>query len=366
MNKKIAIVGCGYVGYALASALKEHNEVVCIDKDQKVVKKMIKKGLTAMEPKDGIYNECEIAFIALPTNYNGRIHGFNTEAIDKTAAQIAGENKECKIVIKSTVPIGYTDTLRKRLCSDNIFFSPEFLSEGHEMEDMEHPYRIIIGCGESEKENGKEIAELLSEICTEKPRCILISPEEAESVKLFSNTYLAMRVAFFNEVDTFAKSHDLNAGNLIDGICADGRIGENYNNPSFGYGGYCLPKDTKQLKENMKNDDTVISKAVVEANKRRKEFIVKDISKKVKKNGIVGFYRLSMKAGSNDCRNSASVDIMKMLRKARPDIDICIYEPSTRKKTIKCGSVIKDIDEFCSLADLIIANRVDENLLQKE
>ncbi|WP_195656759.1 nucleotide sugar dehydrogenase [Blautia massiliensis (ex Durand et al. 2017)] len=363
MNKKIVVVGCGYVGFTLASFLKENNEVLCVDKDKKVLKKITEHNMQAAEPADGLYSDCDIVFIALPTNYDKKAHGFDTLAIDDTVKQIVNENPDCSIVIKSTIPIGYVSGLREAVKSSNIFFSPEFLREGHEMEDMEFPDRVIIGCKKGEEEKAAEITALLTERCQNCPRCLYMGLEEAESVKLFSNTYLAMRVAFFNEADTFAKERGLDTACIIEGICADSRIGDGYNNPSFGYGGYCLPKDTKQLKESMDCNSTVMAKAIVEANKKRKKVIVKDISSRVKENGTVGFCRLTMKAGSSDCRNSVSVEIMEMLHKERPDITIYVYEPALKSRTkFECSTTVQSVSSLSKLSDVIVANRIPDVL----
>ena len=363
LGKNIVITGCGYVGYSIASVLKEKNTVLCVDKDTNKLKRLRRKGFNASTPKRGVYKNCDIVFIALPTDYNEETHTFDTAAIDQAAEVITKENKDCLIVIKSTVPVGYTAALRKKTGNNHIFFSPEFLREGKEIEDMLYPYRIIVGKNAGEEDVAESIAYILSEPCYKRPDVLLMSLAEAEAVKLFSNTYLAMRVAFFNEVDTFAKYNDMRTDRLINGICADARIGSGYNNPSFGYGGYCLPKDTKQLKDQMKSMPASIAKAVVKANKKRKQFIVDHISGTViSKNATVGFYRLTMKAGSDDIRNSASLEVLDLLHEKRPDLEILIYEPELKKNSFVPGTVMKDLKAFCRSSDLIVANRLDEKL----
>ena len=364
---KIAVAGTGYVGLSLATLLSTKNEVLAYDILEDKVNKINKRispikdeviedyfknkklNLKATTNYKEAFKETEFIIISTPTNYDEKTNYFDTTSVEDIIKKVISINKDATIVIKSTIPVGFTDKVKEKYKIENIFFSPEFLREGHALYDNLYPSRIIVG---SYTDKGKKFALLLKECSLKKDIPIkYMSSTEAEAVKLFANTYLAIRVAFFNEVDTYAEIKNLNTKNIIEGICLDPRIGANYNNPSFGYGGYCLPKDTKQLLANYKDVPQNIIEAVVKSNETRKEHIVNMILAKNPK--IVGIYRLTMKSNSDNFRASAILDIITKLKEK--NINIIIYEP-----TIKYYYDIRvenDIEKFKKISDIIVANR---------
>ncbi len=368
---KISIVGLGYVGMSLAVLISRHYEVLAVDIDIEKVKKINKKispiqdkeiekylksrklKLSATTYSKKVFKNSDYVIIATPTNYNSIRKTFNTSAVEEVINEIIKQNKNTSIVIKSTVPIGFTERMRKKFNYRDIFFSPEFLRESKALYDNLYPSRIIIG---DNSDAAKTFAKILARCSNKKIKSIAIVfmlSNEAEAVKLFSNTYLALRVAFFNELDTFSEIHSLSARKIIDGVSLDSRIGDFYNNPSFGYGGYCLPKDSQQLLTNFKKIPNKIITAVVESNKTRKDFIIQKILEQKPK--TLGVYRLTMKNGSDNFRESAIIDIIKEIKKK--NIKIIIYEPLLKTNSFNNMKVIKDFEKFAQIADLIIANR---------
>ncbi len=367
---KITVVGAGYVGLSLATLFSVKNEVVLLDiisekvnlinkrvspiKDEYISKyfKEKKLNLWSTLDKEEAFCKADFVIICTPTNYDDEKNYFDTSSVEKMIAEALSFNNNAFIVIKSTVPVGFTDRMRKKYNTDCIIFSPEFLREGHSLYDNLYPSRIIIG-GVSQK--AYEFANLLKSSCLKEDVVVkYMNSTEAEAVKLFSNTYLALRVAYFNELDTYAEMKGLNTRDIIEGVCLDSRIGNYYNNPSFGYGGYCLPKDTKQLRANYKDVPENLISAIVESNATRKEHILKMIIKKSPK--VVGVFRLTMKSGSDNFRASAILDIMNGLRELK--IRVIIYEPTLGKEEDYFGfSVINDINMFKKDSDIILANR---------
>ena len=373
--KNITIVGSGYVGMSLAVLLAQTNKVTVLDIDEDRIKKINQRDSTVEDDyineylkKDNVrliatsdlndaYLGTDLIIIATPTNYDPVKNYFDTSSIDLVIKDIFSINKSALVVIKSTIPIGYTEELQTKFCSENILFSPEFLREGKALYDNLYPSRIIIG---SKLPIANKFANLLAESALkESVDVLLMEPKEAEAIKLFSNTYLAMRIAFFNELDTFSLKNNLNSKSIIDGMSYDDRIGHGYNNPSFGYGGYCLPKDTKQLAANYENVPERLISAIVESNKIRKEFIAKYILDKQLKN--IGIYRLVMKEGSDNFRESAVQDIIKNIKK-NINMSIKIYEPLFKGKNFEGCNVEKDLETFKSTSDIIIANRLSEEI----
>lgn len=371
---KITVVGTGYVGLALATLLSQDNEVIALDvnkekvalinkrvspiKDKEIQSffKSKKLNLLATCDKEKAYKNSKFVFVATPTNYDEKKNYFDTSSVVSVIKDSIKYNPKATIIIKSTIPVGFTEDIKKKVKFNNIIFSPEFLREGKALFDNLHPSRIIVG---SKDKNAKELGSLLKKHSLDKnTKVIYTNSTEAEAIKLFSNTYLALRVSYFNELDTYASMKGLNSSEIIKGISLDPRIGDFYNNPSFGYGGYCLPKDTKQLLANFRGVPQNVIKAIVESNKTRKQYIIDEIVKKKPK--IVGIYRLAMKSDSDNYRASAIIDVIKGIKKKK--IKVIIYDPSIKEKNIFGCDVIKELKEFKSKSSIILANRFNKEL----
>ncbi|WP_411687865.1 nucleotide sugar dehydrogenase [Acinetobacter indicus] len=378
LKYKICVVGTGYVGLSNAVLFARQHDVISLDIDLPRVEKINQKisplvdsciekalqenqlNLKATTDKKQAYHQADYIIIATPTNYNSETNYFDTSSIESVISEILPLNNKATIIIKSTIPVGYTEQVKSRFKTEQIVFAPEFLREGKALYDNLYPSRIIVG---EKSERGEKIAQLYLNATVEHTAPTLcMDATEAEAVKLFSNTYLAMRVAYFNELDTYCAKHNLSSLDIVRGVSLDPRIGQHYNNPSFGYGGYCLPKDTKQLLANYKDVPQNLIQAIIQSNQTRKKFIVKEILKK--RPNVVGIYRLTMKAGSDNFRDSAIQGIIHELEEY--NIKILIYEPTLKTTHFEKYPLENELNQFLECADVILANRMHSDLKEQQ
>ena len=374
---KIAVAGTGYVGLSLSVLLAQRHQVAAVDVLQKKVDK-INRGVSPIQDAEierflkekhlnliatrnaqEAYKDAEFVIISTPTNYDPVLNHFDTSSVESVIQLVKKVNAKATMVIKSTVPVGFTMSMRKKYATENILFSPEFLREGRALYDNLHPSRIIVGSTDAQRLQAEAFADLLLEGALDKETPVLLTnPTEAEAVKLFANTYLALRVAYFNELDTYAEVRGLNTKQIIKGVCLDPRIGDHYNNPSFGYGGYCLPKDTKQLRANFANVPNNLIGAIVDANATRKDFIARQILDRHPQ--VVGIYRLTMKANSDNFRQSSIQGVMRRIQ--AQGVQVVVYEPTLMDTEFQQCKVIANLESFKSQSDVIVANRYNSEL----